>query len=166
MAIDAQGADRARPWPDRAGARFTTVVDEENLLGQLYGFKAIPNGFLIDEVGDVAYRELGSFDIRDSGTADAVRKWVLGGGRESVPETADGALGAEHSEANALFREGVRLYRRGKIDDAIGLWRQGIEREPDNYIIRKQVWALENPEKFYEGRIDYDWQDEQLAVGR
>ena len=49
MAMDAQGAERARPYVEKAGATFETVVDEENTLGQLYGFRAIPNGFLIDE---------------------------------------------------------------------------------------------------------------------
>ena len=166
MALDAQGADKARPWAEKAAAEFTTVVDEENLLGQLYGFKAIPNGFLIDEQGHVAYKELGSFNIRDAKTAEMVRNWVSNGGQEGSPETASGALGSEHSEANELFREGMQLYRQGKVDDAIALWRRGVELEPDNYIIRKQIWALQNPEKFYDGKIDFDWQDEQLAQGR
>ncbi len=40
---------------ERANPSFTTVVDEENLLSQLYGFKAIPNGLLIDEGGVLRY---------------------------------------------------------------------------------------------------------------
>ena len=49
--MDAQGPDKARPFVERSGAQFTTVVDRENTLGQLYGFKAIPNGILVDEKG-------------------------------------------------------------------------------------------------------------------
>ena len=46
--MDAQGPEKARPYVQRANPTYTNAVDEENLLGQLYGFKAIPNGFLID----------------------------------------------------------------------------------------------------------------------
>ena len=40
-----------------------------------------------------------------------------------------------------------------------------MELAPDNFIIRKQIWAVEHPEKFYQGEIDYDWQQEQLERG-
>lgn len=36
--------------------------------------------------------------------------------------------------------------------------------QPDDWLIRKQIWALEHPEKFYDGDIDYDWQREQQAL--
>ena len=34
--------------------------------------------------------------------------------------------------------------------------------EPNNFIIRKQIWRIEYPEKFYPV-IDYDWQKVKLA---
>ena len=46
------------------------------------------------------------------------------------------------------------------------LWRKGVELEPDNYIIRKQNWAVENPDRFYEDKVDFDWQREQMEAGR
>ncbi len=79
-------------------------------------------------------------------------------------ESADG-LGAEHSEANVIFRQGLALYREGRIGEALARWRQGLELDPDNYLIRKQIWAVENPERFYEGDVDYDWQQKQIATG-
>jgi len=166
VAIDAQGAEKARPYVDRAKAQFTTVVDEENLLGQLYGFKAIPNGFLIDEYGLVRHRELGGFDIRQAETADIVEQWLLGPSLSESLEAAEEALGGAHSKANSLFRSGLDLYRQGKVQEAIAEWRRGTELEPDNYIIRKQIWAVENPDRFYDGSVDYDWQTEQMAQGR
>ena len=42
---------------------------------------------------------------------------------------------------------------------------RGLELNPDNYLIRKQIWAVENPERFYEGDVDYNWQREQTAKG-
>ena len=163
MAMDAQGAEKARPYVEKAGATFTTVVDDENLLGQLYGFKAIPNGFLIDERGVVQYRRLGGFDIRRAETASTVEQWAS---ERMVAESTEAPdLGAGHSQAIAHFREGLELYREGKVEEAIAQWRKGVELEPDNYIIRKQIWAVQNPDRFYSGSVDFDWQKEQIAQG-
>ena len=163
--MDAQGPDKARPFVERSGAQFTTVVDRENTLGQLYGFKAIPNGFLIDENGVVRYKKLGGFDIRRAETARLVEEWI---DAKKLNGPADPAvdLGPEHSQANAHFRAGLQLYGQGKVSEAMAEWRRGVELEPDNYIIRKQMWAVENPDKFYDGDVDYDWQKEQIAKGR
>ena len=163
--MDAQGAEKARPFVDKAGAEFTTVVDEENLLGQLYGFKAIPNGYLIDEGGIVRYQKLGGFDIRQAETASIVEKWLRSPSIDELLQEAAEALGGEHSEANALFRAGLALYRDGKVDAALAEWRRGMQLEPDNYIIRKQIWAVQNPDRFYAGAVDYAWQKEQMARG-
>ena len=76
-----------------------------------------------------------------------------------------GVLDSRHSESNATFRKGLELYRSGRIEEALTHWRQGLKLNPDNYLIRKQIWAVENPERFYEGDIDYDWQREQTAKG-
>ena len=165
VAMDAQGAAMARPFVEKAQAKFPTIVDRENLLGQLYRFKAIPNGYLINEEGIVEYRRLGGFDIRKPETRDVVENWISEAkcGLES-PDVDE--LGADHDEANALFRQGFLLYEDGEADQAMILWRKGVELEPDNYIIRKQIWAVENPDRFYEDKVDFDWQREQMEAGR
>ena len=61
--------------------------------------------------------------------------------------------------------KGLELYESGRIAEALTRWRQGLELNPDNYLIRKQIWAVENPERFYEGDVDYNWQREQFAKG-
>ena len=160
--MDAQGADKARPFHEKAGATFTTLVDERNLLGQLYGFKAIPNGYLIDEGGVVRYKKLGGFDVRRADTARVVQDWCAG----ASPAPASGAdvdLGGARDAANAHFRVGQDLYRQGRVADALARWREGVALEPDNWIIRKQIWAVENPGRFYDGAVDFDWQKEQIA---
>ena len=163
--MDAQGADKARPYVEKAGARFTTVVDSENLLGQLYGFKAIPNGYLIDEQGVVRYKLLGGFDIRRPQTAQVVEQWLSAPSLDESLAEAEASLGSQHSQANAHFRRGLELCRQGRVEEAIAEWRKGVELEPDNYIIRKQIWAVQNPERFYQGDVDYDWQKDQMAKG-
>ncbi|MBM3948456.1 MAG: tetratricopeptide repeat protein [SAR202 cluster bacterium] len=163
VALDAHGAGRAEPYLRQAKAEFVTVVDEQNLLGDLYGFKAIPNGFLIDEQGILRYGELGTFDVRKPKTRALLDQWVAGKGT-GVARSAE-APGNRHAQANAHFRAGEALYRQGKVDEAVAEWRRAVALEPDNYIIRKQIWAVQNPDKFYDGDVDYDWQDEQLKKG-
>ena len=165
VAIDVQGADIARPYVEASRAAFTTVVDEQNLLGQLYGFNAIPNGFLIDERGIVRYKKLGGFDIREADTKAVVDRWAGASGLGDLVDTDATELGPAHSEANSHFRRGQRLYSEGKTEAAVVEWHRGVALEPDNYIIRKQIWAVENPEKFYSGDVDFDWQDVQMEKG-
>ena len=160
--MDVQGADKARPFVEKAGATFTTVVDDSNLLGQQYGFKAIPNGFLIDETGKVEYKRLGGFDIRRADTKQIVEEWAA----QSVApegETEYPALGDEHTEANRLFVLGKAMLEAGDRDGALSEWRKAAALEPDNWIVRKQIWALEHPDRFYDGDVDFAWQREQIA---
>ena len=150
---------------EKAGVRFTTLVDQANILSDLYGFKAVPNGFLIDERGFVRFSQLGGFDIGRPETAEVLEGWLSGQTQKSAGEGPKNVLGADHSEANALFREGLELYRAGKVGEALARWRQGRQLNPSNYLIRKQIWAVEHPERFYEGDVDYTWQKEQMARG-
>jgi len=141
------------------------VVDEENLLGQLYGFNAVPNGFLIDERGTVQYARRGGFDIRRDETADVLERWIAGPSLDESLEAAQAELGAEHSQAIDLFRKGLALYREDEVEQAVTEWRNALEQEPGNYIIRKQIWAVQNPDRFYSGDVDYAWQKEQMEQG-
>ena len=140
-------------------------MDRENVLSDLYGFQAVPNGFLIDEQGVVQFSRLGGFDIGRRETAEALERWVSGEGPVPGGDEPEDSLGDGHSEANAIFREGLAHYRSGRTAEALASWRRGLELDPNNYLIRKQIWAVENPERFYEGDVDYDWQREQLAKG-
>ena len=165
VALDLQGPDKARPFAEKAEATYITVVDEENLLGRLYGFKAVPNGFLIDEEGVVRYKKLGGFDIRKGEFADVLDRWVDSPGMDESSQLAEAELSEEHSRAIDLFRAGIKLYRQGKLDEAVVEWRRGVELEPDNWIIRKQIWAVQHPDRFYAADVDFDWQKEQIAKG-
>ncbi len=163
MAVDAQGADRARPYVERAGVTFTTVVDEENLLGRLYGFKAVPNGFLIDERGTVQYKELASFEVWNADTKAVVENWATGGSLDGTNGQESTDLGPNHSQSNTFYQKGLDLYRAGKLDEAMAEWRKGVKLDPDNYIIRVQMMSVEHPERFYAGDVDNEWEEEQLS---
>ena len=111
------------------------------------------------------FSQLGGFDIGRRETAEILEQWVSGQSEALAGDGPVGVLDTGHSEANAVFREGLELYESGRTEEALARWRQGLELNPDNYLIRKQIWAVENPERFYEGGVDYNWQREQFAKG-
>jgi tetratricopeptide (TPR) repeat protein len=154
-----------RPYVDRAQATFTTLVDESNALGALYGFRAVPNLFLIGSDGTVAFRELGTFNVREPGKRALVDHWARTGEIAAAERESADDVGGGRAEANTLFVKGRRLYERGLIDEALAEWRKAVAIDPGNFNIRKQVWAIENPERFYADRVDFDWQQEQMDKG-
>ena len=161
--MDAQGPEAAKPYVEKANASFPCLVDEENQLGQLLGFKAIPNGLLVDEAGVIQYKRFGGFEIRRPETRQLVEQWAAGASLGDSPssEAKDVA-----QQAMDLFHRGLESYRGGRRQEALDLWRQAVELDPENYVVRKQLWAVEHPERFYEGPVDFDWQREQMAQGR
>ena len=162
MAMDAQGPEAAKPFVEKAHATFPCLVDEENQLGQVLGFKVIPNGLLIDEEGTIQYKKFGGFDIRRPETRQLVKEWAAGALASDAPSSTSVAI---TDQAMELFHRGLAMYKNGKAQEATALWRQAVELDPENYVIRKQVWAVEHPERFYDGEVDFAWQREQMANG-
>ncbi len=162
VAMDAQGADKPRPFMEKAGATFKCLLDSENLLAKTFGFKAVPNGILVDERGKVVYQKFGGFDIQKPETRHIVEAWLRVssvGDAESTGRTElDGTV-------LALFDEGLAAYRADDVESARAKWREASVLDPHNYVIHKQLWAIENPERFYGDRVDMAWQKEQLAQG-
>jgi len=161
--VEVQGAAAARPWLERAGATFTTVVDAENVLGELFGYKVIPNGIFLDERGVVRFRKFGGFSVHNAQDREAIGHLLRGTGTAAGPPgTADLPAGWERATA---LRRGLELLRRGDRAGAVAAWREALAADPENFVIRKQVWAVEHPERF-SPTIDYAWQREQLARER
>lgn len=163
--MDAQGSEKVSPYVENTQCTFTTVIDSNNMLGALYGFKAVPNGFLIDEKGIIRYKQLGGFDIRHKNVQIILKEWLDESNLEAGIQSAVVTDGGEYSLANHHFLKGMSLYKLGELDSAAAEWRKGEESDPDNWLIRKQIWALENPDKFYSGVVDYNWQKEQISKG-
>ena len=167
VAMDAQGPRVVRPWHEKAGAEFPTLVDRENLLLRLFGFKVIPLAILFDEKG----RHIkGPYDanIGDAEFGDELVKWATDPAFEKSLAATSKKLGrklsAKEKEAEARFQIGKALLDLGKKEEAMAEWREAAKLDPKNWIIRKQIWAVENPDRFYKERVDYDWQKEQLKA--
>lgn len=164
VSMDAQGPEKILPYVDIENSSYQILIDQENKLGPLLGFRAIPNGFLIDEIGIVKYKQLGNFDVRKPETLAILQQWIDGTKLSYTPSKPSPEVPiGDATETNALFVKGLSIYKSGDVDTAMSLWRKSLSLDPTNYIIRKQIWAIENPERFYNGDIDYDWQSKQAT---
>ena len=164
MAIDFQGQDKARLFHELAKATFTTVIDESNSLGAAYGFRAIPNGLLIGADGTLRFYRFGSFDIRKPDINRLVKQFVVKGNvQQSTRATVHKSMPLSSHDH---FTRGLTKYQSGDLEAARSIWREGVALEPDNWVLRKQLWAMENPERFYKGEVDYEWQRSQIERGR
>lgn len=167
MAVDAQGTDKVQPYLTLAGATFVTLIDQSNLLSSIFRFKAVPNGLLIDEQGILNYQKYGGFEIRKPEFRDIVYTWAEGASSDWLANrTQEDVMGGpDHQQAIQHFQIGTNHYKEGKTKEALEEWKKGRDLEPDNWVIRKQIWAVQNPEKFYGNDVDSDWQREQIEKG-
>ena len=72
------------------------------------------------------------------------------------------AADLDPTDWSSRFGLGTALYQQGHIAEALASWRAALELDPANFTVRKQIWMIEHPEKFYP-TIDFDWQKEQLV---
>ena len=167
VAVEHLGGEAARPYVDAAGAAFPTVVDEQGITGDRFGFKVVPNGVLVGEDGIVRYAKYGGFSVDNPDDVAAVERFLAGGDPGEAPD--DGPpyiLGPVERELVATkLRFGRLLDEQGRRDEALAEWRAALRLDPENFLIRKQIWAAEHPEKFHP-TIDFDWQREQLRRER
>jgi hypothetical protein len=154
VALDAV-RERVIKLPEAQGVGFPILIDAENTLGEAYGFTAVPNAFVIGADGRVRYARYGFSIERDPDRSELLAAFA---GEEVHTATS---ASPPNREANQLFREGRKALERGDREEALGLWRRALELDSDNWIVRKQIWAVEHPELFYPA-IDTDWQKEQL----
>jgi hypothetical protein len=168
IAREHNGAERARPYGQDAGATFPTPVDEQGATSRAFGVKAIPNGVLVDADGIVRYAKYGGGFSVDNRDDVAAVEWFAGGGDPGPgPEPrVPYQLGpVEQEEVATKLRRGHHLATSGRSDEALAAWREGLRLDPENLVIRKQIWAASHPEKFHP-TIDWAWQKEQLARER
>lgn len=101
------------------------------------------------------------FSVDDESDRLAVDVFASGGAPEiEASGRLDGVSAAVES-----FAGGVGAYADGDKQTAIRQWREALAKDPDNYVIRKQIWAVQNPDRFYP-EINWDWQMEVLAEER
>lgn len=156
-----------QPWHEKANAEFVTLVDSQNVLGNLYNLKAIPFGVMIDEAGRLVKPPF-SINVAKKETIAMLEKWLSDSTYNATllsnVKPRKKSKNPKIIEANARFQLGLTLLEIGKKAEAMKEWRKALALDPKNWIIHKQIWAVEHPDKFYDGNVDYGWQKAQLEA--
>ena len=158
-----------RPWHAAANADFVTLVDSQNIFGTRYNLKAIPYGVMIDEAGRLVKPPF-TVNVKDQKTLAMLEKWLSDSDYNAM--LLDGIKPSNESpaktnaEAAARFQLGLVLLEEGEKAEAIVEWRKALALDPKNWIIHKQIWAVEHPDKFYNGSVDYSWQKSTIRGRR
>ena len=142
-----------------------TLVDSQNIFGARYNLKAIPYGVMIDEAGRLVKAPF-NINVKDQETLTMLEKWLSDPDYNAVllrnMERTNKPVAQTITEATVRFQLGLVLLEGGKKQEAIAEWRKALALDPQNWIIHKQIWAVEHPDKFYKGNVDYGWQKAQL----
>ncbi|MBD3181479.1 tetratricopeptide repeat protein [Candidatus Poribacteria bacterium] len=201
--MDIQGAEVAQPYIKEAGVTYTALIDENNLLGKLFGVNYVPLHYVIDEFGIYQMKErnpdiIAEFLDKNKVDRDLFKETSKSRDIYNIPTLSEMA---KHQPDNVSIRlmlgdlliqkkkyeEGIKEYKKvielkpnsaegyfrlgrtmleiGRKEQALVELKNALEFDPDNWIIRKQIWAIKNPDKFYSGNVDYDWQKIQLEKG-
>lgn len=158
VAADAD-LERAALFADRV--HVTTLVDPQNDLARIFGYRAIPNGFAFGPDGVLVGSKIAGFDIRDATSRDLLERWLAASGGPR-PGSEQPVAAEPATEALDLFAEGSRLMRDGRRTAALAAWAKAFEKDPKNFVIRKQIWRALYPDRFGDP-IDLAWQKEQIA---
>ena len=166
--METQGSEAARPWVEKAGATYPVAVDQHNLLGRVLDFKLVPNGVFLDEQGTIRYAKYGGFSVDRPEDVEVIQKLINGEIAEQASTDTEAPYilsPVERELIETRLRLGSELLARGESEGALAEWQKALEMDPENFVIRKQIWAVRYPDKFYPV-IDFDWQGEQLRRDR
>ncbi len=72
------------------------------------------------------------------------------------------ACAADRTSAEAWTTLAVAHLAAGDKPAAAAALRNALQRDPGNWLIHKQIWAIEHPHRFYDGNVDFQWQRRQL----
>ena len=166
VAMDSREAD-ARPWIEAAQPTYPTLIDREHRLADLYGVVNVPQAIWIDEAGRIvrpaeaagAYegfrrmnrttREMPEDAAKLTAQArttylNAVRDWARRGAASEHVFSAEAArahlpaLTENTATAQAMFRLGQFLLRRGDQEEAHRWLEEATRRHPGSWCIWRQ----------------------------
>lgn len=157
----------AKRYVQAAQVTFPTLIDASGATSRAFDFKVVPNGVLVDAAGIVRYLKIGGFSIQNPDDVAVVERFLhgedVGPGPEAETRYTLDPLTRELVETKLHL--GHALLALGKRDAAVTEWQTALRHDPDNFVIRKQIWAALYPEKFHPS-IDAEWQKSQLAAER
>jgi hypothetical protein len=166
VAMDSRRGDPL-PWIAAAKPTYPALIDRDHRLAELYGIVNVPQAVWIDEAGRIvrpaeaagAYEGFRKMDRTTRAVPDdvarltaqakttyveAIRDWVRNGTRSTHALTTDQArthlpaLTDEVVTAQALFRLGQALIRRGEVDEGNRRIKEASRLHPDSWCIWRQ----------------------------
>ncbi len=143
----------------------TTVKIIEDLLADKWPKKPIKivektNLSLRQEIAELS-KQLGSSTKGGDKRLRLAELLIQAGHLRKAAREYEIVLKQHPKNAKAQFGRGVVYLREKKMEQALACWREAQALAPSNWIIRKQIWALEAPGQFYPS-INYEWQQEQI----
>ena len=122
---------------------------------------------MIDEAGRLVKAPF-NVNVKNQETLAMLEKWLSDRDYNAVllreMKPSGKTVVKMNAEAAARFQLGLVLLEEGKQEEAMAEWRKALALDPKNWIIHKQIWAVEHPDKFYNGNVDYGWQKAQLEA--
>ncbi len=70
--------------------------------------------------------------------------------------------GFTNPEAKLRFEAAAVALAKQESNTALSLLKGALQLDSGNWLIRKQIWAIQDPDRFYDGPIDFEWQKQQL----
>lgn len=142
------------------------LIDRGNVVGKAFGVKYVPVGIVIDADGQLA-RPVNMVDIGDPTFRSELEKWATTGVRpgswdEGVESAPAEQSTPEEQQSDTCLQQAVCYLDDGKPQEALKALQEGVSLDPENWLIRKQGWAIEAPEVFYNGEVDYEWQKTRI----
>jgi hypothetical protein len=166
VAMDSREGD-SRPWIEAAKPTYPALIDRDHRLAELYGIVNVPQAVWIDEAGRIvrpaeaagayeAFRKMNRAtrempeDVARLATQarvtylDAIRDWVRNGTQSAhafTPDRARGhlpALTENAVRAQAMFRLGQTLLRRGEAAEGHRLIQHASRLHPESWCIWRQ----------------------------
>ncbi len=161
VSLDFQGPEKVIPYLDEYGVKIKTYIDIDNSSGLLFGFKVVPNLLIFDEDLILKFKCIANINILKHEHKLLVENWLDTGNLESLNNINSKPASIPAKESVNILREGNQILETGQ-GDAKQLLKNMVSDDPENFIFRKQYWAINNPEKFYSGKIDTAWQRKKL----
>ena len=121
----------------------------------------VPNLLIFDENLILKFKCIANINILKNEHKLLVEDWIETGNVETLNNINSKPGSIPAKESVNVLREGNKILETGQ-GDVKQLLKNMVSDDPENFIFRKQYWAINNPEKFYSGKIDTDWQRKKL----
>ena len=161
ISLDFQGPEKVIPYLKEYGVKIKTFIDVDNSSCLLFGFKVVTNLLIFYEDLILKFKCIANINILKNEHKLSVEHWIDTGDLGSLNNINSKPVSMPAKESVNVLREGNKIIESGQ-GDAKNLLKNLVSEDPENFIFRKQYWAINNPEKFYLGKIDTDWQRKKL----